>query len=400
MNRISRNRLLFLLLSLALVAPVLSSTVLSASASEQVEEDSLYKYLSVFTEVLRLVRSVYVEETDLPTLMAGALDGATDALDPFSVYVPAPRVEDYRRAKALGRSHSGMVVLKERGVAYVVSVDEGSPAEAAGITGDSILSKIEGLSTRSMPLWQILGYLTAAPGTELELEVIRRGTPTDVTLELATYELPVVRVEQRPEVTILTIPEIAERTLPAIEQALREAPEGPLLLDLRGASDGDSEFAYRLAGRFAAGELGRLVRGEEALERFSSQEPPLFEGDLAVLVNRGSQGAAEILTTVLEQSVAATVIGEPTFGHAGRSELIRLGSGAFLDVTDAFYTGPDGEPIIEALEPELEAAESRFAVPGSEEGEEETDEVDEILERALELFLESAADEAGERAVA
>ena len=54
------------------------------------------------------MRQAYVDQTDADALMAGALDGATDALDPFSLYVPASRVADYERGCAVGRRDSGL----------------------------------------------------------------------------------------------------------------------------------------------------------------------------------------------------------------------------------------------------------------------------------------------------
>ena len=55
--------------------------------------DSLFKHLAIFSEVLGLVRNNYVDPTDISTLLAGAMDGSTDALDAFSIYLPAGGVE-------------------------------------------------------------------------------------------------------------------------------------------------------------------------------------------------------------------------------------------------------------------------------------------------------------------
>ena len=98
----SRSRILFFFLSAVVVFPLLAATLLRAAATgqSQPEEDSFYKYLAVFSETLGLVRQAYVDEPDMDTLMAGALDGTTDALDPFSLYVPASEVSGYLQAEA------------------------------------------------------------------------------------------------------------------------------------------------------------------------------------------------------------------------------------------------------------------------------------------------------------
>ena len=42
-----------------------------------------------------------------------------------------------------------------------------------------------------------------------------------------------------------------------------------------------------------------------------------------------------------------------TFGFAGRSRVIGLRAGGSLVITEAFYAGPDGEPINKSIEPDL-----------------------------------------------
>jgi C-terminal processing protease CtpA/Prc len=72
-----------------------------------------------------------------------------------------------------------------------------------------------------------------------------------------------------------------------------------------------------------------------------------------VLVDRGTLGAAEILATVLRQKIKADLVGERTFGYAGRQGMAELSTGGRLLYTEAFYTGPDKKPIREAIRPDL-----------------------------------------------
>ena len=72
-----------------------------------------------------------------------------------------------------------------------------------------------------------------------------------------------------------------------------------------------------------------------------------------ILVDRGTLGASEVFATVLRQKIKAELVGERTFGHAGRQGGADLSSGGRLLFTDAFYTGPDKKPLKEALKPDL-----------------------------------------------
>jgi carboxyl-terminal processing protease len=81
---------------------------------------------------------------------------------------------------------------------------------------------------------------------------------------------------------------------------------------------------------------------------------PVWKGSrLVVLVDRGTLGAAELLTTILAQKLHAEVVGERTFGYAGRLASADLSSGGRLISTDAFYAGPDRKPLDAALQPDV-----------------------------------------------
>jgi len=129
-----RSRSIFLAVSLAVLLPVASGVLWSSvdAARDDDGRDSLYKYLAIFSEVFGLVRSNYVDAPNSDALLGGALEGVGDALDPFSALVPADATGDYERAQRLSRVRSGLVLVKDHGIVYVVSVDDGSPAATAG----------------------------------------------------------------------------------------------------------------------------------------------------------------------------------------------------------------------------------------------------------------------------
>lgn len=353
----SRSRIIFFVVSFLLTFPMLAGTLLrAASRNESPEDDSLYKYLSVFTEVLGLVRQSYVDAPNMDELMAGALDGTTDALDPFSIYVPAAEVGRYLEARQTAWRHSGLTLLKEHGIAYVVAVEKDSPAGKAEIKPGDILAKIGDRTTRTMPLWEIQEVLAGRPGTKLDLEMIRLGEPVKVSFNLEAFQIPSPSITEVDGASVLRIPtfdgETAGRVKSILEANAAKARQG-LVVDLRGVSSGDPEAAYAVARLFAKGDLGALTRRTEELQTFAGNEVPVWQGKMVVLVDRGSLGASEVLATVLRQKVKAELVGERTFGYAGRQGSADLSTGGRLLFTDAFYTGPDKEPLNKELTPDL-----------------------------------------------
>lgn len=390
---LSRGRLLFILLSLLLVSLVVAGTILASTAGRQADdgEDSLYKYLALFSEVLGLVDRAYVDETDVEKLMAGAFEGTIDALDPFSFYVPSDQVERFEAARAIGPRRSGLLVLKERGVAYAMAVEKGSPAERAGMERGDVIATIQDRSTRNMPLFEIQSLLAGPVGAKVKIEYIRGGNHGDLELELEDYPRPGVELTSKEGLPVLRITAFDDTTPNDVAVSLeavlddatlpRFATKDRLLVDLRSLAGGSEDAAYRVAGLFTSGELGALKARDDVVETFSADAEPKWQGQMVLLIDRGTQGAAEVLAKVLQQSIGATLVGTYSFGHSGRLHPVRLSNGGRLLITDAFYTGPDREPIRSGIEPDV------LVRPDFSFSDEESEDEDEILQTGLDVLL-------------
>lgn len=387
----TKSRFLFFIASTLIVLPILAGSLLGATVEEPATRggDSLYKFLSVFTETISLIDQTYVEETDQDTLMAAALDGITDALDPLAVYVPGPAVPGYLETREVGIAHSGLYLLRERGMIYVLAVRAGSPAEKAGLREGDLIAEIDGRETRVMPLWEVHQLLGGAPGTELDLHLVRYAESVEATLTLGAYGEVAPSVAFHDGIPVLTVPVLDQATPDRVRDLLAEdlADADRLLIDLRGVAGGDVSAAYRVAGLFAEGELGRLTRRGETLETFTG-EPPVWNGRIVLLTDRATLAAAEVLATVLRQKTDAELVGVRTFGYAGRQSMLQLGSGGVLFLADAFYTGPDAQVLDEPLEPDVRVDTRPHGFDPDEESDAERP--DEVLDKGLELLREPA----------
>lgn len=379
-----RGRLVFFLISLACLLPIATGSLSGAPTKGDKREDSLYKQLSVFTEVLTLIGRAYVEETSVEELLAGAMDGATDALDPFSTYIPKEAVEEYLKLGGAGIDRSGLTVIKQRGIALVAAVDPAGPGSSAGILRGDVLTEIDGQTTRGLPLWSIQNTLANTPGTEVIVKVHRPGGVQNVTIMLDDFAVAIPTLVQRKEAAVMSVGRFvtgADQDVGDLLGALRTEGEDRLIIDLRGHAGGGYEIAYEIARHFVNGDLGDLQERGKSVKHFATGDAPVWDGKLVVLVDRGSIGASEVLATVLRQGAGAQLVGERTFGYAGRLSLLPLDDGSRLLATDGFYTGPDGKPIDVGIVPDVLVSQSgdRFAEP-------EVPVDDPILDRALELI--------------
>src|SRR5450830_198353 len=172
-----------LLLALFVVLPGMG-----ADEKDKEGKEAPYRPLGLFTEVLVLVRSNYVEPTELKPLLAGSFSGMTEAMDPFSEYVPPDKMAAFAAYEAAKEKkevlESGIVLARRFGFPVVVAAIAGSPAASAGVTSDDVIEKVDGQLTRNMALWELESRLSGKAGGRVRLAVVREGKPRHRTLDI------------------------------------------------------------------------------------------------------------------------------------------------------------------------------------------------------------------------
>jgi len=381
---VTKSRLAPFLASLALLG-MLFVVLPGLGADEKKDKggkDSLYRPLGLFTEVLSLVRGNYVEKVEVKPLMAGAFAGMTDAMDPFSEYVPPEKMAAFEASRTAREKadyvDSGLVLARRSGYPVVVTAVAGSPAAAAGITSDDLVEKVGGVSARSLGLWEVEAALSGKPGGRASVLVVRDSKPRRQTLEIVraswTPSLPVA--ERVSGELVVKVPAFGAGTADALAAILAPLDRSKaLVLDLRGNAFGSWDEAARAAAMFGPPGLIGELKGRKIAAKSWRAEPGqrIHQGSLVLLVDSGTGGPAELFAAALRESAAkelgidvaaalkreekkgdrefedqapptpapsldrkklrVRVVGEPTFGMGITQEVVRLASGGALKLT-------------------------------------------------------------------
>ena len=368
--------------SVAWIAVLLAGLTCKGLPAQAVLEDGSWENL---LDVVQLIRRAYVDRIDLTPLLPGAFGGLTDGLDPFSTFVPSQEIDNFNRTREIGSSYHGLIVLQERGVAYVAAAVPGGPGAQAQLRQGDILKSIEGQATRLMPRWKLQKILAAQPGSRLNLQVLRSGEERTAILELDDFDWPAPELREIEGAVLLSLSRIDSdvvQKIGSIFDDLNKRRVRNLLLDLRNCAWGSLEAAYEAASLFAAGPLGSLRKRAESIESYVGEKEPRWKGKVALLVGRSTLGPGEVLAGVLRLRLGAELIGERTFGYAGRRQWVRLSSGDGLWLTSAFYAGPNGVVFKQVLEPDLGVRSNRLSNASIAE--------DPVLRRALERIRDGS----------
>jgi carboxyl-terminal processing protease len=384
-NMTSRTRLVVLVVS----APVIAFAVVGAFLGNvMARTDDTYAHLKVFQDVVSLIMSNYVEQPNLDSVMRGAMRGLAENLDSDSAFLTAPMVRQFESGDHPATGDVGLE-LTHQYYLRVVSARDDSPAAKAGIRPGDFVRIVESRPTRDMSAFEGQRLMHGAPGTKLKLTVIRGSAVephlVELTREVATG--PAAQdVRSRMQADGIGYVRIASFGKRAAEQvrtqvaALSKTGATRFIVDVRNSATGDLADGVAVARLFVpTGTLAirdSKAGGQEKL--LAVKGDGVFTLPVALLVDNGTSGAAEVFAAALSENKRAELIGEHTIGRAGTQELIKLPDGSGLWITTSRYLGPDGKPIqgkgLEANVP-VDQPDGEFGAPQP---------ADPILQKAIE----------------
>src|SRR6202158_5177138 len=342
--------------------------------------DGSYRQLQVYSEVLSRVRSEYVEEPNIPRVTDGALHGLLESLDSNSSYLTAEAYKQYKTHKQESKGEIGATISKRFGYADVVSVLPGSPAEKAGIEATDIFESIEGQSTRSMSVLEMRSALAGTPGSTVNVSVVRarKAEPQKMVITRDVVSIPPVSDKMLEDgigyVKVDALTKGKSQEVAAKIKALEKSGAKKLVLDLRNTSDGDESEGVAVANLFLNHGTITYLQGQKFPKEAFNADPAkaVTSLPLAVLVNKGTAGAAEVAAAAILENARGDVVGDKTFGDGSVQKTIDLPDGGALIISIAKYYSPSGKAIQDsAITPNVLVADAADD-PGAPDDEDST----------------------------
>lgn len=313
----------------------------------------------LFNSVVQTVRAYAVDSLDESGVYRLAASGVLGELgDPYAGLV-ADRDTAAARERIGPAPVQGLYLDLADGFVTTVSVVPGSPAAVAGIrAGDAVL-RVGDTNIRMQSADEVAALIDGKRGTTVSLRLGREGATAALRIELTRGPVPAL-----PEPSLLTLDDgtshlrayrIDRTAIGLLDQALRNGGPGRpgLVIDLRGAVEGTLAdavtFATRLLDRGQSVVTVRRRPADDSTAAAGEVELRHVDTPVVVLVDRGTAGAAEVVAGALQDHDRAAIVGETTFGRAGRSSFFPVGDGLSLRLTTELWVTPSGRVIQRTL---------------------------------------------------
>lgn len=317
--------------------------------------------IDLFGDIYRELSENYVEPLDVRKLMYAAIDGMLAALDPYTVFLDESQSEELGEITSGQYTGIGLSMSRFDDAIYVTSVLEGYPAWKAGIrTGDRI-RRVNGNPLAGKNLDKVREMMKGATGSSFTMTIEREGGVSPGTVSLVREEVRVSTVTYAGVIGSTGYLQLgsfsshsADDIRQALEKLLREAgdrrqPLNGLILDLRGNPGGLLTAAVDISALFV--EKGSTVvtirgRNPESEKIYRTEQAPLAATlPLAVLIDKESASASEIVSGAIQDLDRGIVLGERSYGKGLVQSVIRLPYDTTLKLTTAKYYTPSGRLI-------------------------------------------------------
>ena len=334
--------------------------------------ESTYRQLDLLGDVIKRIKTDYVEEVDDAELIQSAIDGMLAALDPHSRFLDVQAYKDMRTETRGEFGGLGIEVTLENGLVKVITPIYDTPAYRAGIQTGDYITHLDGDPILGLSLNDAVERMRGPIDTDIHLTVVREGVerPFDVTITRALIKVNAVRARREGDIAYVRLTRFNEKVADDLAEAMETLMndigsdiEG-VILDLRNNPGGLLNTAIAVADAFL--EQGEIVstrgRRADSIQRYNARSGDLAEGlPLVVLINGGSASAAEIVAGALKDHGRALILGTRSFGKGSVQTVIPISEGQAIRLTTARYYTPSGVSIQAlGIEPDIVVEQARI----------------------------------------
>lgn len=312
--------------------------------------------LDIFATLFREVNALYVDDVNPNTLIRSGIDAMLESLDPYTNYIPEDEVEDFRTMNT-GQYGGIGAVTRDIGNRTVVSmIMEGFAAQQGGLKiGDEIV-KIDDIPLSQLTREEASQLMKGQVGTPLNLSVKRFGEKDLIDLSFQREKVKVSNVPHydmvAADVGYIQLSDFTPDASKEVKAALIELKEKgakSVILDLRGNPGGLLMEAVNVTnifipkGQKVVSTKGKIPENNLSYETLN----PAVDAQLplAILINRGSASASEIVAGTIQDYDRGIILGEKSFGKGLVQVSRQLSYNSQLKVTTAKYYTPTGRCI-------------------------------------------------------
>jgi len=321
--------------------------------------------MQLFWDVWSILAGKYVDPEALQykEMVYGAIRGMVYSLeDPYTTFLTPKENKDFQDSLDGTLEGIGAELTLRNELITVVSPLNNSPAKHAGIRPEDIILKIDNTDVTEYTFEQAIMKIRGEKGTTVTLTIGRKGEKEPLNIPIVRDTINIKSVEWRMDgdIAIIELNTFGSKTKDEFNKAINEILQkraNGIVLDLRFNGGGYLDGAVDITSEFISKGKVVIVKKRHADQNeviHVSGKARVLNIPLAVLINKGSASASEIVAGAIQDHKRGIIIGEQSFGKGTVQEVENLIDGSSLRVTVAKWFTPNDMNISEVgITPDL-----------------------------------------------
>ena len=316
----------------------------------------LSKELAKFVDAYEAIVDNYYKEVDKDKLVESAINGMVSSIgDEYTSYSDKDVTDNFNEAVNGKYMGIGALIMKSENDLVIYKVFEDSPSYRAGLKDGDIILKLDDKDTKDMSVNDIASIVKNDDNKEVKLLVKRGEENLDITIVKDMVELPVVsgKVINHNDkkigyISLSIFSSVASEQFNKELVKLEKEGISGLVIDVRGNSGGYLTTVTDIASYFL--KKGDIIYKLEVNDKVTVRKDKTKESrdyPVAVLIDKNSASASEILASSIKESYNGYVVGTNSYGKGTVQQTLVLSDGSMIKYTIEKWLTPLGNWINE-----------------------------------------------------
>lgn len=306
---------------------------------------------SDLAEIEEIVRREYFGEMDSDVVDRSLAEGFLSGLgDSFCYYIAAEDFDAYTNLVSGKVSGIGISVYYEKETDNLVisNIEQGSPADNAGFEINNQIISVNGKNVSGENYEELIAEISDSYDTKLKLVYVKsaedkKDQHSEAEVKSGYSQLSCFKSVEN-GIGYIRIVNFFDTTVGEFVEIMNNFIQdgiSDIVIDLRNSSGTNLDVAAEMidfivpVGNEGTGAIFTARNSEGAIVKQASSDADSLSCNIALLTNRGTECAAELLACDLRDFGKAVIVGEKTSGHGSLQELFRLEDGSAITLTVA-----------------------------------------------------------------
>jgi carboxyl-terminal processing protease len=335
----------------------LPAAALHTAFAQDANRFEISKQLEILNALVKEVEMFYVDSVEVDRMVHRGIDAMLKGFDPYTEYIPEENMEMLKFITTGEYGGIGSTIMQRKQGVVISEPYEGMPAQLAGLKAGDVILAVDSVDVTNVSSTKISELLKGVPNSKVTLKIQRPGEKKPRKIELTRKQIVVNQVPyygvKGDGIGYIYLSGFTDKSAQEVKNALDDLIRNhhirSLVLDLRDNGGGVLEAAVQIVNLFVPkGKEVVATRGKipqrDRIYR-TSLEPVDTVIPIAVLINRNSASAAEIVCGALQDMDRAVLVGERSFGKGLVQTPRDLPYGGKVKLTISKYYIPSGRCI-------------------------------------------------------